>query len=154
MRDLHRKYWRDLQYKHQMRSLVEATAIRVVQVRLASDGWVTDPGMQWVPNWGGDLDCWRTGPSGRGIQKLCVEVKGTHFPAWQSHVKLQRSQRERAERAAQHCPLPEECDYDWELHVQAGIALNHDPRDDASLPPVDVCSASWVHTNWLPQWVN
>jgi hypothetical protein len=152
MQDHHRKYWRDLQYQHHVRGVMEETAIRTAERRLADEGWDVDNSTQRVPRWGGDLDCWRARQNG-GIEKMCVEVKGTRFDPWQGHVHLQRSQRSRASRAASGRPLPNEVGYNWELHVQAGIAANHTRDADSSLPPLDARTAAWVDQYWQPDWV-
>lgn len=153
MRDHHRKYWRDLRYRHGIRGIMEETAVRVAERRLANAGWDVDGSTQRVPRWGGDLDCWRDSPADERIEKLCVEVKGTRFDPWESHVHLQRSQRDRAGRVAQRRPLPHERDYDWELHVQSGIPTDHDRSADAKLRPLDIRDASWVDQHWLPDWI-
>lgn len=152
MQDRHRKYWKDMKYRHQVRHNIEETAVRVAERELARDGWFVDDSKQAWPGWGGDLDCHRPAP-GRTFERLAVEVKGTRHDPWSGHVMLQRSQRDRAERTALNRPLPGERGYDWQLRVQAGIPPAHTPPEDAKLPLLETWSAQRVSQEWPPDCV-
>ena len=152
MKSEHRKYWKDIQFKHSVRSTMEETAVRVAEERLSRDGWAIDGSVQRVPGWGGDLDCWR-GANGRILERLCVEVKGTRYLGWRGKVHLQPSQYARAQRTADDQPLANERGYRWELYVQPGIPVDHSPVDDGHLPPLEIWDAGTVQRLWRPSWV-
>lgn len=153
MRDQDKRYWTEIQYRHQIRSMTAATAIRRSEEHLTRQGWLTES-KETEPRWGGDLDCKRVITAGAPLEHLCVEVKGTRHDPWLGKVKLERSQRDRAGRNARGTPLQEEAGYAWMLHVQPGIAPTHVKTRDSKLPPLIERSANWVDAHWREDWIS
>ena len=153
MRDHDKRYWKDIQYRHQVRSMTAATAIRRSEEQLTRQGWLTKS-KETVPKWGGDLDCKRVIAPGDPEERMCVEVKGTRYDPWLGKVKLERSQRDRAGRNARGIPLPEETGYQWLLHVQPGIPPDHVKTNDRLLPPLLEKDARWVEAHWREDWIS
>lgn len=89
--DAHR-YWRDMRYRHTLRTVAADAAMDRSCEHVLARGF--DFPLTWDhqydPRWGGDYECWR--PQPRVIDKLAVEVKGTRHNPWLGYVKLQQSQ--------------------------------------------------------------
>jgi hypothetical protein len=147
MKDEHHRYWRDMQYKHELRCAIEDAAVARSQAVMLERGYEFPDfwDHQREGGWGGDYECWPTTANG-GPE--AVEVKGTSNDSWFGKVKLERSQYDRAVRDANGQPLASEQGYGWELHVQRSIPLGPGMPDLSTLPDLEVRSSIFVRDQW------
>jgi hypothetical protein len=110
------KYWKDMRYRHTLRTAAERVAVDRSRENVLARGYDFPEcwNHQRHDRWGGDYECWPVNQTA-GPRKLAVEVKGTSHDPWLGKIKLQRSQYDRAIRRAEGRPLPHERDYDWEV---------------------------------------
>ncbi len=149
------KYWKDMHYRHTLRTVAEIVAVGRSRENVLARGYDFPEcwNHQHDDYWGGDYECWPVHRSA-GLKKLAVEVKGTSRDPWLGKIKLRRSQYDRAIRRAEGRPLPHERDYDWEVHVQAGIPVSAAAPDAAVLPALEIRDPDFVKTNWKPTWID
>lgn len=149
------KYWKDMTYRHTLRTVAETIAVERSRENVLARGY--DFPECWNherdDRWGGDYECWPVNANA-GPKKLAVEVKGTSRDPWLGKIKLQRSQYDRAIRHAAGRPLSHERDFAWELHVQAGIPVSTAGPDVAALPPLEIRHPTFIKAHWKQSWID
>ena len=148
MQDEVAKYWRDMRYRHRLRTVAETTAVERSREQVLRRGFDFPEcwDRQHHPGFGADYECHRRGL--QGVEKLAVEVKGTRYDPWLGKVHLRRSQFERACRHADGHTFPAEAGYDWELHIQPGVPVLEERINPAVLPDLEVLDAEVVRDSW------